>query len=172
MSDYELYHFGVKGMKWGVRKKNRYERTHNHDGSLNERGQRAVYKKLKKGKLHEDAMDAFNDQKYKEAMATRKAAGDLGIYLTEHGRSSELSKRMNKRAWKNLDIADSDWDKADDYITSVNKKLADDLLGKYKDKKIGEITASRELAYEGEAFVSSLMNDYGEMIPHYAKYFE
>lgn len=41
MSDYELYHHGVKGMKWGVRKK--YLKS---DGSLNPKG---VKKYAKKG---------------------------------------------------------------------------------------------------------------------------
>lgn len=37
----ELYHYGVKGMKWGVRK------YHNEDGSLNDRG-KTRYEKLRK----------------------------------------------------------------------------------------------------------------------------
>lgn len=34
MNEFELYHHGVKGMKWGVRNK----RYYNSDGSLNDRG--------------------------------------------------------------------------------------------------------------------------------------
>lgn len=45
----ELYHHGVKGMKWGVRKKYR-----NSDGSLNEKG---VKKYAKKG-YAKDSMDS------------------------------------------------------------------------------------------------------------------
>lgn len=42
MNEFELYHHGVKGMKWGVRNK----RYYNSDGSLNDRG---VKKYAKKG---------------------------------------------------------------------------------------------------------------------------
>lgn len=39
----ELYHYGVKGMRWGVR---RYQ---NPDGSLTAAGKKRVSKKIQKG---------------------------------------------------------------------------------------------------------------------------
>ena len=76
-------------------------------------------------------------------------------------------------AWKNIDSADSDWEKANEYLTERNKQISQELLGKYKDKKIGDITAERELSYVGEKFANEMLNNvYGDMIPYYAKYFE
>ena len=166
----ELYHYGIKGMRWGVRK----DKYHNSDGSLNKSGQKKVYKDLKKGRFNVDVQNAFYTSDYMDAVATRKAATDLGNYVTEHGyRSNKLSKKMQDTVQKNMDSASSDWQKTNEYITERDKKIAQELLGKYKDKKIGYITAERELSYAGEKLVNEMLNDvYGSMIPYYAKYLE
>lgn len=52
MVDYELYHWGVKGMKWGVR---RYQ---NKDGSLTPAG-----RKRRREEPHEDYRKAHNSKK-------------------------------------------------------------------------------------------------------------
>ena len=169
--DYNVItHWGIKGMKWGVRK----DKYHNSDGSLNKKGQKKVYKDIKKGRFNLDVQNAFDTSDYIDSVATRKAASDLGEYLTEHGyRSNKLSKKMRDTAWKNIDSADSDWEKANEYLTERNKQISQELLGKYKDKKIGDITAERELSYVGEKFANEMLNNvYGDMIPYYAKYFE
>ena len=51
MNDKELYHYGVKGMKWGVRK-----RYLNENGSLNDRGIKKYAKKAY-------AKEAYNSNK-------------------------------------------------------------------------------------------------------------
>ena len=103
-----ITHWGIKGMKWGVRK----DKYHNSDGSLNKRGQKKVYKDLKKGRFNADVQNAFDTSDYMDAVATRKAATDLGNYVTEHGyRSNKLSKKMQDTVEKNMDSASSDWQK-------------------------------------------------------------
>lgn len=88
MSDYsiingELYHHGVKGMKWGVRKKYR-----NTDGSLNSNG---IEKYAKKG----HAKDALNSNKsivgktYDRYSGAHKIRGEI-----EYNKSSKAQNKV------------------------------------------------------------------------------
>ena len=95
----ELYHYGVKGMKWGVR---RYQ---NSDGSLNDRGQKR-YAKLRRD------LDSFETkaqlsyasargaaQKYRSATTMRdknrwKQAGESTMeYATKNDRAADRTVR-------------------------------------------------------------------------------
>lgn len=80
----ELYHYGVKGMKWGVRKKYR-----NADGSLNDKGIKKYAKK------------AYS----KEAFKSNKTVGGkiYDAYTGAHKISGQMkydssSKKQNKEA--------------------------------------------------------------------------
>ena len=55
--DNELYHFGVKGMKWGVR------RYRNEDGSLTSVGNRRVEQGTKKLKKITDKKEPISQNK-------------------------------------------------------------------------------------------------------------
>ena len=64
MSEYELYHHGVKGMKWGVR---RYQ---NKDGSLTSAGKKRFSKdqaikdaRVKNAELNKKRLHAINERK-------------------------------------------------------------------------------------------------------------
>ena len=76
--NHELYHYGVKGMKWGVR---RYQ---NADGSLNDRGKKK-YEKLRRD------LDSF------EAEAQLAYAGARGA--AKKYRSATTTSDKNR--WKN-----------------------------------------------------------------------
>lgn len=95
----ELYHYGVKGMKWGVR---RYQ---NKDGSLNDRGQKR-YDKLRRD-LDRYEMEAQLGyagargaaSKYKSATTRRdknnwKHAGEINMeYASKNDRAADKTAR-------------------------------------------------------------------------------
>lgn len=81
MYNEELYHYGVKGMRWGHRKK-----YYNEDGSLNKVGQaRQTYKNAKK----EFASARINE--FRTTINPIKTFGVEGIKRTE-----KVQKRTNK----------------------------------------------------------------------------
>lgn len=89
MPDYELYHHGIKGMKWGVR------RYRNADGSLTNAGKKRAEHKL--NKLFEKSDKAISkyksyDRQYKLADAGAKKA----LTPSQYGRWVTSGARMDK----------------------------------------------------------------------------
>lgn len=89
IKDYELYHHGIKGMKWGVR---RYQ---NADGSLTNAGKKRAEHKL--NKLFEKSDKAISkyksyDRQYKLADAGAKKA----LTPSQYGRWVTSGARMDK----------------------------------------------------------------------------
>lgn len=90
---HELYHHGIKGQKWGVR------RFQNEDGSLTEAGKKKVYKN--------------NDKIAKTALGVAGAAGGAvgGIFLGKHlsklainkaiasGSTKEAALKLGRKRW-------------------------------------------------------------------------
>lgn len=103
----ELYHFGVKGMKWGVR---RYQ---NKDGSLTPRGrkrydamsddklQKTLYKQVKKARSEQS--DWSNQWNVNNTIGKySKAAEEKYRKANKEHQDSEAYKRALKE-WKKLD---------------------------------------------------------------------
>ena len=89
IKDYELYHHGIKGMKWGVR---RYQNT---DGSLTNAGKKRAEHKL--NKLFEKSDKAISkyksyDRQYRLADAGAKKA----LTPSQYGRWVTSGARMDK----------------------------------------------------------------------------
>lgn len=78
--EYELYHYGTKGMRWGIR---RYQNT---DGSLTAAGRRKYAKSRKD-------ISKMSDEDLAKATARAKAEKDYKQALKDN-RSYELGKRF------------------------------------------------------------------------------
>ena len=84
----ELYHYGVKGMRWGVR---RYE---NYPGSYTQKG-------VKSFKEQSDKYDSARNS-YLETKRSYKAGSATKLSLNESKQSMRTEKRKMKDAYKHL----------------------------------------------------------------------
>lgn len=100
----ELYHFGVKGMKWGIR---RYQ---NYDGTYTKAGQRRHDRYIRSAEKHEEkaqyartkTMRAFHENQadFKRARISKDAHWEATLaadrYKNRKGRADRLVKKAEK----------------------------------------------------------------------------
>lgn len=172
--DGELYHYGVKGMKWGVR------RYRNSDGTLTPAGKRRVFKDLKKsakkpehrlggavGKV--SSITSAADRMYDSVITKDKAANqisrvsraheekdrrDYEAYRKKNGGNissaemQKISKANRVRFDNDYRTAEQEYKKASAEYKKAIDKVIDEYLGSYGDRSIknynGNVTSARD----------------------------
>ena len=149
----ELYHHGIKGMRWGVR---RYQ---NADGSLTPAGRKRVSKEYKKTAdevtktLNRNSTDMYV-KSYNKAADYMNSGGIDKFnkrqekkygkkYQERDGYMDDYMKLFDKKLTENLNKSLNDF-----YVSDKNVQKARDLVKKYDMTKWDDLAKQNEAAIE------------------------
>ena len=173
-----IYHHGIKGQEWGVR------RFQNEDGTLTEEGKKRYRKQIQKGIRSMDSMK----QKNKRNIAL--AGYNTAARRMNDGFIEEFNKNNYKKEWdgiKQEDLPKEYWDNYvnkydklfDDmqnrerarYLVDLAKKNKDfqDAYKTYKDYKLDEFDDYFKKYEETKAIADSYIKEYDDWGKKHAK---
>ena len=128
----ELYHYGVKGMKWGVRRAQK--RTQRATRNIQRIENARKYNKAQVKTMNQEAKDKYgskNYKKYNKALARNKARYDETEVINKYAIARNEAKK--DKAYKQS----SEYKKAK---TAYNKQVTQELIyGTYGSQRINEL---------------------------------
>lgn len=150
----ELAHFGILGMKWGVR---RYQ---NPDGSLTEEGKRRYGAHAEKigGRSFRKQVEAYQNSSSNETSRSRKAADEILKTAYSRADNSPEGKAFKKRNDEIIRLAKEAQSRGKNYY--VDKKTRDEFvaLNNAYMQKVNEYIHAPE---QQERYASALLKDLG-----------
>ena len=146
----ELYHFGIKGMKWGVR---RYQ---NEDGSLTPAGKKRYSNEYKR-----ESVKAMNDLQKQYSIMYVNSWNKVADYMNNGG-IDKFNKKQAKKYGKNYANRDG-YD--DDMAKETNKRIT-----KIMNQSIDDFYCSNEHAKKAQALVDKYgMTEWDDLAKDNAK---
>ena len=133
MADYELYHWGVKGMKWGVR---RYQ---NKDGSLTPAG-----RKRRREEPHEDYKKVHDSKKVSQMSDSELRARNNRLQMESQYKQITKKTSIGAKAVKTF-IATAGTIVALEGAYKTYKRLGDSVIDKIGDFVVNSIDLSKKL---------------------------
>lgn len=154
----ELYHWGTKGMKWGIR---RYQ---NKDGSLTPAGKKRYAAENEKLKAREKAIKAQEKAVARQAkLDTKKAELDAREAALKSGKTAPKSKDSAPKAKSVKDMSDEELNKAvnrarleSEYIRLHPKQ--ESLMTKLGNKALNEVLIPSVMS-AGKSYLDKTLSD-------------
>lgn len=151
--DYEvIYHHGVKGMRWGIR---RYQRK---DGSLTKAGQRRLAKQ--RAANLEKARQARAEKKVAEAERAKKVSEDKlsAKKMTDKEINDRLARIELEKKYKAAVKENNSYSKGKQFLNKFSDTLVDKLAEKLADKVTADLVA-QTIKYFGVKTVNSIVGE-------------
>ena len=163
ISENELYHWGIKGMKWGVR---RYQ---NKDGTLTEKGKKRYNDEADRGDYNQTKSDGTRFKQTKKGK-TEVLKADARRYAREDDealRNVVNESRNATSALKNLNDASIRRTKSKriemDLSNMTDKEMRDQINRKLLEKQYNDMFAPQK-STKGREYVNDVLDTAGSVL--------